>query len=80
DEPVSFALEFVCSDGVRYRFFVAVDKGRGVVEEKLESYPLGMPRLLYHRHHGEPINFGDTLKGHKKSIEESLLDNMLFLS
>lgn len=80
NKPVSFALEFICSDQVRNRLFVAVDKEHGVVEEKLESYPLGRARLLYHRIHGEPISFGDALKGHKKSIEESLLDNVLFLS
>ena len=78
--PVRFSLEFICTDGVRYIFFVAVDVLYGVVEEKLESYPLGKPRLLYHRRRGKPINFGDTLKGHKRSIEESLIDNVLFLS
>lgn len=80
EKPITFEVEFFCDDNIRYKYYASVSTGKNVVEERLEYSPSSRSRLLYHRVHGEPIKYGEHFKGHKKSVEEQLGDNMLFLS
>ena len=83
DQPTSLWIHFVANDGLRYEYQVAFDRERILLEELL-VYPLDQlrtyPAKLFHRKFGRPIEFGDSLKGPKKTIEDELLENQLFLS
>ncbi len=77
-KPTRFEAEFVVQ-GVRYRYAFAFTR-TDVVEEELYYYPKKIATKLFVRRKGEPMSFGDHLKGARKAIEEQLLDNVLFLS
>ncbi len=77
--PITFELEFISSDDVRYRYgfsFTAYE----IEREFLFTYPRKQEAKLFIREKGKNIDFGDSLTGAKKSIESLLLPNQLFLS
>lgn len=78
-KPVSFSIEFIANDGVRYSYSIQFSI-QEVIEEKLSYYPTGHENKLFYRVSGKDIDFGSSLKGDKKSIEKQLLPHHLFLS
>ncbi|MCP4156164.1 MAG: ATP-binding protein [bacterium] len=77
--PTTFDMEFVCTDGIRYRYIVSFTK-KEVTMEELLFYPNKQEARLFYREKGKAIKFGHHVKGRKKSIEQALLSNNLFLS
>jgi len=77
-KPTRFEMEFVC-DEIRYRYFVAYT-ATFIEEEGLYFYPNKIETKLFLRKQGNPIEFGNALKGARRGIEEQLLENVLFLS
>jgi len=78
DEPTSFEVEFI-TGGERYRYSFSFDRTE-IVSESLVFYPEGRKAFLFKRKKGKPVKFGTYLKGEKKTIANSLLSNVLFLS
>ena len=78
-QSVSFSIEFISVDKIRYQYSVSFTIAK-VVEEKLSYFPIGNERKLFHRMDGEEIDFGSSLTGEKKSIEKQLLPQHLFLT
>jgi len=79
-KPVSFKIEFICTDGVRYEYAVSMTGEDGVTYESLYSFPSGRRRLLFSREKGRQMEFGTHLKGNKKFVADSTLKNNLFLT
>ncbi|MDQ1266894.1 MAG: uncharacterized protein QG635_2047 [Bacteroidota bacterium] len=77
-KPVFFEIEFIPSNGVRYKFTLRFNK-RDVEYERLVFYPNQQEALLYERT-GDDVKFGSQLKGKKKNISNELIHNNLFLS
>lgn len=81
--PTEFEIEFLLSipegSQVKYCYRISFDKGK-ILSENLHFYPKGQKAKLFERKEGQPISFGDYIKGNKKSIEDGLLPNQLFLS
>jgi AAA15 family ATPase/GTPase len=78
-EPSRFELEFISDDSIRYRYSVECTQVEVVFEELL-FYPHKQEALLFSREKGKPTKFGTQLRGPKKSIDSSTLENQLFLS
>ncbi|MFP8887284.1 AAA family ATPase [Streptomyces mangrovi] len=76
--PSSYGVEFVL-ESTRYEYGFTVDDRR-VLDEWLYSHSGGKPRRLYERRNGEPMRFGRGLTGRRKTIEELLRPNSLYLS
>ncbi|MEE1938288.1 ATP-binding protein [Streptomyces sp. TRM 70361] len=76
--PSSFGIEFAL-DSIRYEYGFTVND-RQVLEEWLYSHSGGKPRRLYERRSGEPVRFGRGLTGRRRTIEELLRPNSLYLS
>ncbi len=79
DYPTTFDMEFVANDGIRYRYTISFTQTEVILEELL-FYPNKQEARLFRRKKGESIKFGHHAKGRKKSIEQELLGNNLFLS
>lgn len=84
EQPTVFELDFIAADKIRYLFIVEFNK-TDILREELHKYVVTTTnktttRKLYSRKSGESIQFTDELKGPKKSIEERLTENKLFLS
>ena len=79
NEPTNCDIEFVGIDNIRYLYKFSFN-AREVLSEALYFYPKKQEARLFIREKGKEIDFGDSLKGAKKSIENQLLDNHLFLS
>lgn len=84
NQPTSFKVDFIAPNKLRYEYGLVFDKEKVLKEElwlyrKNQSGKMSRAKL-YVRQHEKSIDFGDYLKGPKKSIEEGLLDNQLFLS
>lgn len=77
--PTEFEIEFVGNDKIRYRYEIAFN-GTEVLRESLVFFPKGQEANLFKREKGKSINFGDYYKGARKTIENQLLENNLFLS
>lgn len=77
--PTRFDLEFIAPDGLRYQYIIAFNQ-MSITHEELTFYPKGQPARLFLREQGKKIQYGEYLKGKKRSIEEQLLENCLFLS
>lgn len=77
--PTEFEIEFVGNDKIRYRYEVAFNEIE-VLKESLVFFPKGQEANIFKREKGETISFGDYYKGARKTIENQLLDNNLFLS
>ena len=78
-KPTAFEMEFIGGDHIRYKYSVLFDRDE-VLEEELVFYPQKQEALLYRREQGKIIKFGSQFKGRKRSIENELLPNILFLS
>lgn len=83
-EPTKFEIDFIATDKKRYLYLIEFNKTK-ILREELHYYhisPKGKltKRQLFIRNSGKPIRYGDDFKGAKKSIEERLIENILFLS
>lgn len=76
--PVSFEIEFY-SRATRYTYGIEYN-AQEVLFEELNFYPEGRKARLFLRIKGQPLKFGTKFSGEKKSIENFLLPNRLFLS
>jgi AAA15 family ATPase/GTPase len=79
NKPTTFEMEFTNEDDIRYKYCVKFNREE-VLFESLVFYPKGKEAILFVRESGKPINYGDLLKGDKKTIEKQLLNNNLFFS
>jgi AAA15 family ATPase/GTPase len=77
-KPTSFEVEFIGDDAIRYKYGFSYNREE-ISKEYLFFYPKKQEAKLFVREKGKPIDFGDGLKGAKKSIESLLLPNQLFL-
>lgn len=77
-EPTRFSLEFLVGE-TRYTYSVSFNEKK-IISEELLFFPKKIKTKLFTRKNGRPIDFGAALTGPKKSIEEQLLDNVLFFS
>jgi len=77
-KPSEFELEFLI-DKVRYIYTVSCNSDK-IITEHLTYYPKGQTVLLFKRENTSYFKFGIILKGEKKSIENRLLENQLYLS
>lgn len=78
ERPVVLETSFIANK-YRYDYKVAYTR-KQVEEEELYYYPSGSRSLLYSRHAGQEVKFGDYYKGPKKNLEKLLLPNQLLLS
>jgi len=82
--PTEFEIDFIATDKKRYLYSIELNKSE-ILREELHYYKISpkgklTKRQLFIRHSGKPIRYGDDFKGAKKSIEERLIENILFLS
>lgn len=75
--PISFSIEFIVSN-IRYAYSIEFEK-YNVLKEKLVYYPEGRKSVYFSRDKNE-IKYGTRFIGERKSIENFLLPNRLFLS
>ncbi|MBI1228074.1 MAG: AAA family ATPase [Bacteroidetes bacterium] len=83
-KPTVFELDFIAPDNLRYQYTIEFDQQQ-ILKEALFFFPKKeegrmTSTRLYLREKGNPIKFGENYRGQKKSIEEELLPNQLFLS
>ena len=77
-DPSLFEIT-ICVEDVRYEYgFVASDEC--FAEEWLFAWPHGKKQVWFEREGGDPIKFGDNLKGENRLIEEVTRPNALFIS
>jgi AAA15 family ATPase/GTPase len=78
-KPTSFELDFIANDNIRYvyGFTYNVDE---ILEEHLISFEKKQRKNIFTREKNKGISFGKTYKGQRKSLEEQLLSNNLFLT
>ncbi len=81
--PVEFEISFLLKDQenkfTKYYYQFAFSKTE-IIFENLYFYPKGQRVKLFERTNRSPINYGDSLRGNRKIIEDGLLPNQLFLS
>jgi len=75
--PVTFEISFI--NGLQYDYVVSFNEEL-ITQEELYYYPVSTRSLLFSRHTGKEIKFGDYYKGPKKTLEKLLLPNQLWLS
>ena len=73
-----FWFEIIARNDIKYYYEVTFNNDK-IVKEVLDFYPKGYPANLYTRK-GDEFKYGDYLKGEKKSIENQVLKNQLYLS
>lgn len=79
DLPICCDIEFIGTDQIRYLYKFSFNANE-ILTEALFFYPKKQEAKLFIRKKGKRIDFGESLKGAKKSIESQLLPNHLFLS
>lgn len=77
--PVKFEIEFIGLESKIVFKFILEYNAKEITREALYFYPEGVISKLYDRDNGK-ITYGDYYKGARKSIEDDLLKNQLFLS
>lgn len=77
-DPVGMEIEF-SHEGNHFEYHVSFSSGKVELEE-LFHFPNAIQTLLFSRKNGNPIKFGESYRGGKKTIEKLLLPNQLFLS
>ena len=77
--PTRCEIEFIGVDQIRYLYKFSFT-AKEILTEALYFYPKKQEAKLFAREKGKRIDFGESLKGAKKSIENQLLPNHLFLS
>jgi AAA15 family ATPase/GTPase len=75
--PVTFEISFI--NDLQYDYIVSFNEEL-ITQEELYYYPASSRSLLFSRHVGKEIKFGDYYKGPKKTLEKLLLSNQLLLS
>jgi AAA15 family ATPase/GTPase len=78
NSPVSMEIEFLHEKN-QYLYHINFTQGRFELEE-LYHFPNSTRTLLFSRKADNPIKFGESYRGGKKTIEKLLLPNQLFLS
>ncbi len=78
NKPVMFAIDFIGYDNNRYNYLIEFNSDE-ILKEELFFYPNGVKSKLYKRD-GLELSYGDYFSGNRKSIENELLKNQLFLS
>jgi hypothetical protein len=78
NSPVSMEIEFLHEKN-QYLYHIDFTQERVELEE-LYHYPNSTRTLLFSRKTDNPIKFGESYRGGKKTIEKLLLPNQLFLS
>jgi len=78
NEPAEFEIEFLINK-IRYFYTVSYNK-ESIINEKLIYYPKGQSVLIFDRKNITEFKYGTVLKGEKRSIENRLLNNQLYLS
>jgi hypothetical protein len=76
--PSRMSIVFLI-EGIRYQYEMIFNDHQ-ILREQLDYFPHGVKALLFSRQSGEPIKFGDSYEGGRKTIEQLLLPNQLFLS
>ena len=77
--PAEFEMEFLINK-IKYYYFVSYDK-KNIINEKLIYYPKGQPVFIFERKNTTDFEYNNRiLKGEKKSIENRLLNNQLYIS
>ncbi len=76
-QPVAFEIEFV-AHSIRYTYEVHFMNNE-VVQETLKMFPKLQPQLLFSRD-TTGCEWGNSVRGNKKSVQEQLLPNQLLLS
>lgn len=76
--PVAMEIEF-SHENTHYLYHISFTQKKFELEE-LYHYPNSIKTLLFQRRAGNPIKFGESYRGSKKTIEKLLLPNQLFLS
>jgi len=78
-KPVKFEIEFIgLENKIKYKYLIEFTATE-FIRESLYFYPEGVISKLFDRIQ-DKITYGDYYKGTKKSIEDDLLKNQLFLS
>lgn len=79
DKPIKLDVEFISiKSKVRYNYLIVFSEF-AIERESLHFYPQGVRAKLYERINNQ-VSYGEYYKGAKKSIEDELLENQLFLS
>lgn len=79
NKPVKFEIEFLgLTSKIKYKYTIKFSENE-FIRESLYFYPEGVISKLYDRNN-DKITYGDYYKGAKKTIEDDLLKNQLFLS
>jgi len=76
--PSEFELEFLINE-IRYIYSASFDANK-IHNERLFYYPKGQSVRIFERSDTSNFKYGTVLKGEKKSIENRLLANQLYLS
>ncbi len=79
EQPTICELEFIASDNIRYLYKFSFNASE-ILSESLSFFPKKQEAKFFEREKGKLMNFGEAMKGAKKSIESQLLPNHLFLS
>ena len=77
--PVKFEIEFLGHESKFVYKYLLEYNANEITREALYFYPEGVISKLYDRNK-DKITYGDYYKGSKKTIEDDLLKNQLFLS
>ena len=78
NRPAEFNIEFLLNK-VRYVYNISCN-GESILSEHLSYYPKGQVVRIYDRENITEFKYGTILKGEKKSIENRLLNNQLYLT
>lgn len=77
NNAVKFEIVFVTSK-TKFKYSISYTS-KSIINESLYFYPNGVKAKLFSRKE-KKVSYGEYYKGVKKSIEDDLLDNQLFLS
>jgi len=77
-KPVNLEIEFVALNGKRYLFYLSYSR-KVIEKEEVYIYQKNQKALLYSRTK-DKVRYGDYYKGDRKSVENRMLSNQLFIS
>ena len=77
-ENIEFEIVFSGETGIKFNYKIAFNE-KTIDYEALLFYPKGTPAKLFERKN-KRVSYGDYYRGEKKSVEQNLLENQLFLS
>lgn len=79
EKPVDFELIFITKDNLKFKYQISFNKEK-ILFESLYYFPNSKPAKLFVREFNQEISYGEYYTGSRKSIENELLENQLFLS